>query len=124
MFTMRPTTLSLSTLLAASPLLQDLTIKLNYSDLVYLDNNAGKFNILVLVPTLKLVLECGFDLWSYKHHIIINTPALEYLNFRGYLVDNDVLENLPNLSKSEYFMFWDVFIQSGRGTSWNPWNCG
>ena len=62
---------SLSTLLTASPLFQDLTIKLNYSDLVDLDNNAGKFNILVLVPTLKrLVLECGFDIQTphnYKH---------------------------------------------------------
>ena len=103
---------SLSTVLAACPLLQDLRIKVGDSDLDFLDKEAdNKFNILVFVPTLKiLVLDCSFLRWSFKLHI--NTPNLEYFNFKGDL-DNDVVsENLPNLFKSVlnvrrcYYLDW------------------
>ena len=65
-------------------------------DVTNLDKNAGKFNIVVLIPTLKnlhLRVLCS----SYKLHI--NTPVLEYFYFKGNL-DEVVLENLPNLVKS------------------------
>ncbi|KAK9986240.1 hypothetical protein SO802_031191 [Lithocarpus litseifolius] len=37
---------------------------------------------------------------SSKYRFQINTPALEYFHFRGYLNGNDVLENLPNVVES------------------------
>ncbi|XP_050262884.1 F-box/LRR-repeat protein At4g14103-like isoform X3 [Quercus robur] len=103
---------SLSTLLPACPLLQDLRIKVSDSDLDFLDKEAdNKFNILVLVPTLKiLVLDCSFLRWSFKLHI--NTPALEYFHFKGDLNSDVVSENLPNLFKSVldvrncYYLDW------------------
>ena len=102
---------SLSTLLAACPLLQDLRIKVSDSDFDFLDKEADKFNILVFVPTLKiLVLDCSFLHWSFKLHI--NTPALEYFHFKGDLNSDVVSENLPNLFKSVldvrscYYLDW------------------
>ncbi|KAK4564978.1 hypothetical protein RGQ29_006855 [Quercus rubra] len=103
---------SLSTLLAACPLLQDLRIKVSDSDFDFLDKEAdNKFNIIVFVPTLKiLVLDCSFLRWSFKLHI--NTPALEYFNFKGDLDSDVVSENLPNLFKSVldvrscYYLDW------------------
>ncbi|XP_050262892.1 F-box/LRR-repeat protein At4g14103-like isoform X10 [Quercus robur] len=112
---------SLSTLLAACPLLQDLRIKVSDSDLDFLDKEAdNKFNILVFVPTLKiLVLDCSFLRWSFKLHI--NTPTLEYFNFKGDL-DNDVVsENLPNLFKSVldvrrcYYLDWMLKLTNFMG---------
>ena len=87
---------SLSTLLAACPVLQDLTLIVNYFQL----EHAGKFNIIVPVPTLKsFFISCMcVESSSYKLHI--NTPALEYLRFIGRLGDDVVLEDLPNLVKS------------------------
>ncbi|XP_023927884.1 F-box/LRR-repeat protein At4g14103 [Quercus suber] len=87
---------SLSTLLAACPVLEDLTLIVNY----FLLKHAGKFNIIVPVPTLKsFFISCiCVESSSYKLHI--NTPALEYLRFIGPLGDDVVLEDLPNLVKS------------------------
>ncbi|KAL4613964.1 hypothetical protein ACB092_07G020700, partial [Castanea dentata] len=80
-------------------------------DLDFLDKEADKFNILVFVPTLKiLVLDCSFLRWLFKLHI--NTPALEYFNFKGDLDNEVVSENLPNLFKSVldvrrcYYLDW------------------
>lgn len=87
---------SLFKLLAACPVLQDFFLKVHEEDVTNLDKNAGKFNIVVLIPTLKnlhLRVLCS----SYKLHI--NTPVLEYFYFKGNL-DEVVLENLPNLVKS------------------------
>lgn len=93
---------SLSTLLAACPLLQDLTLIVFGSDLERLDNNnaasAAKFNIIVLVPTLETFLLHLQDLW-YSHKIQINAPALKSFQFLGWMGEDVVLENLPNLVK-------------------------
>ncbi|KAK4604171.1 hypothetical protein RGQ29_012610 [Quercus rubra] len=91
---------SLSTLLAACPVLQDLTLTVFGSDLEYLDNDAAaaEFNIIVLVPTLETFLLRLQNLW-YSHKIQINTPALKSFQFLGWLGEDVVLENLPNLVK-------------------------
>ena len=89
---------SLSTLLAACLLLQDLTLKMSESDLKYMDKNAAKFNIIVLIAPLKrLLFSSNANSSSYK--LQINTPALEYFNFLADLGGHIVLENqnLPNL---------------------------
>ena len=90
---------SLATLLAVCPILQHLSLNVIGSDLTILDMKAGRFNITVLVPTLKrLHLCCFFLAWEYK--LRINTPALKYFYFHGVLGDNVVLENLPCLVES------------------------
>ena len=89
---------SLSTLLAACLLLQHLTLKMSESDLKYMDKNAAKFNIIVLIAPLKrLLFSSNANSSSYK--LQINTPALEYFNFLADLGGHIVLENqnLPNL---------------------------
>ncbi|XP_075664523.1 putative FBD-associated F-box protein At5g56560 [Castanea sativa] len=91
---------SLPTLLAACPVLQDLTLTMHRDVFKRTNKNAGKFNILVLVPTLKK-FTINTRLSSYaQYKLLINTPALEYFHFKGVLDENIVLESLPNLVKS------------------------
>ncbi|KAF3971510.1 hypothetical protein CMV_004910 [Castanea mollissima] len=106
---------SLFTLLAACPVLQDFFLKVHDEDLTNLDKNAGKFNIVVLIPTLKnlhLRVVCS----SYK--LQINTPALECFHFKGNL-DEVVLENLPNLVKSVLVV--EIGLRSLNGISFTDY---
>lgn len=84
---------SLSAILNACPVLQDLCL------CVFLREDQGKFNVVIQVPTLKRMYLCcfnyNFQSSSFKVHI--NTPALEYLIFKGHLVEDVVLENLSHL---------------------------
>ena len=88
---------SISTLLAACPVLQELTLAVSTTNFYGLDESAGKVNVIVLVPTLKtLYIQWpADDCWLYK--LQINTPALKWFRFGGGLGDDVVLENLPNL---------------------------
>ncbi|KAL4653845.1 hypothetical protein ACB092_01G335100 [Castanea dentata] len=91
---------SLFTLLAACPVLQDFFLK---------------FNIVVLIPTLKnlhLRVVCS----SYK--LQINTPALECFHFKGNL-DEVVVENLPNLVKSVLVV--EIGLRSLNGISFTAY---
>ncbi|XP_050271690.1 F-box/FBD/LRR-repeat protein At5g56420-like [Quercus robur] len=90
---------SLSTLLNACTVLQDLTLNANFTNL---DN----FNLIVLIDTLK-TLDLRVESSSYKVHI--NTPALEYFSFSGPLGEDVVLENLPNLDDT----LIDIDVQHG-----------
>ena len=83
---------SLSTILNACPVLLDLSLHVVGFDL--------EFNVIVLVDTLKR-LHLHWNVQpSSKYRFQINTPALEYFHFRGYLNGNDVLENLPKVVES------------------------
>ncbi|XP_050271682.1 F-box/FBD/LRR-repeat protein At4g00160-like isoform X5 [Quercus robur] len=88
---------SISTLLAACPVLQDLSLIVSTSNFSGLGECAGKVNVIVLIPTLKTlyVQWSADDCWLYK--LQINTPALEWFRFVGGLGEDVVLENLPNL---------------------------
>nr|POF11159.1 putative fbd-associated f-box protein [Quercus suber] len=87
---------SLSTILNACPVLLDLTL---HVDGEYL-KNLNEFNVVVLVATLKR-LHLRWNVQpSSKYIFKINTPALEYFHFSGYLNGDDVLENLPNVVES------------------------
>ncbi|XP_075651779.1 FBD-associated F-box protein At4g10400-like [Castanea sativa] len=88
---------SISTLLAACPALQDLSLSVESYNFHGLGESAGKVNVIVLVPTLK-TLNISWpadECWLYK--LQINTPALERFDFLGGLGEYVVLENLPNL---------------------------
>ena len=87
---------SLSTILNACPVLLDLT--LNVDD-KYL-KNLNDFNVIVLVGTLKRLHSSWNALPLSKYRFQINTPALKYFHFDGYLSGDDVLENLPNVVES------------------------
>ena len=91
---------SLPTILAACPVLQDLTLTVRRRDVFKRTNkNASKFNIIVLVPTLKkFTINTTFSSYAW-YKLLINTPALEYFHFKGVLAENFVLESLPNLVK-------------------------
>ena len=84
---------SLSAILNACPVLQDFCLY------VFLREDQGNFNVVIQVPTLKRMYLCcfnyNFQSSSFKVHI--NTPALEYLIFKGHLVEDVVLENLSHL---------------------------
>ena len=83
---------SLSTFLAACPVLHYLSLTLFGINLEHLD----KFSVTVLVPTLKILyLDWKVRSPSYKFHI--NTPALEYFCSTGFLNGDYVLENLHNV---------------------------
>ena len=88
---------SISTLLAACPVLQDLSLSVETSNFYGLGESAGKVKVIVLVPTLKTldILWPADECWLYK--LQINTPALERFVFFGGLGEYVVLENLPNL---------------------------
>ena len=66
---------------------------------VFLREDQGNFNIVIQVPTLKRMYLCCFNYnfrsTSFKVHI--NTLALEYLIFKGHLIEDVVLENLSDL---------------------------
>ncbi|KAL4606403.1 hypothetical protein ACB092_09G099900 [Castanea dentata] len=84
---------SLSTILNACPVLLDLSLHVVDKYL----NNLDEFNVIVLVATLKR-LHLHWNVQpSSKYIFQINTPALEYFHFRGYLNRDDVLEKLPNV---------------------------
>ena len=87
---------SLYTILNACPVLLDLT--LNVDD-KYL-KNLNDFNVIVLVGTLKRLHSSWNALPLSKYRFQINTPALKYFHFDGYLSGDDVLENLPNVVES------------------------
>ncbi|KAK4582260.1 hypothetical protein RGQ29_025438 [Quercus rubra] len=87
---------SLSTILNACPVLLDLTL---HVDEEYL-KNLNEFNVIVLVATLKRLHFRWNVQPSSKYIFKINTPALEYFHFSGYLNGDDVLENLPNVVES------------------------
>lgn len=94
---------SLSTLLAACPFLQDLTLKLSAFGVLKLLNYMNKdrpgVDAIILIPTLKrLRLYWPMTCRPYKVHI--NTPALEYFHFTGVLNKDFVLEKLPNVVES------------------------
>ncbi|KAF3963928.1 hypothetical protein CMV_011733 [Castanea mollissima] len=58
---------------------------------------SNEFNAIVLVATLKR-LHLHWNVQpSSKYIFQINTPALEYFHFRGYLNRDDALEKLPNV---------------------------
>ncbi|XP_065617898.1 F-box protein At4g22280 [Quercus suber] len=88
---------SISTLLAACPVLQDLSLIVSTSNFDGLGESADKVNVIVLVPTLKTlhIQWPAYDCWLYK--LQINTPALEWFHFEGGLGEDVVLESLPNL---------------------------
>ncbi len=90
---------SISTLLAACPCLLDLTINVCSRDFMKLDNNGVKFNIIVIVPSLKR-LHLQFSIWLSSYQLQVNTPALNYFYFGGHLGEVVVLENFPNLVES------------------------
>ena len=91
---------SLPTLLAAGPVLQDLTLTVCRDVFKRTNKNAGKVNIIVLVPTLKkFTINTMLSSYSW-YKLLINTPALEYFHFKGVLDESFVLESLPNLVKS------------------------
>ncbi|KAL0013967.1 hypothetical protein SO802_001036 [Lithocarpus litseifolius] len=86
---------SISTLLAACPVLQDFSLSVASYNFHGLDDSM--VNVIVLVPTLK-TLDIQWpvdDCWLYK--LRINTPALERFHFFGGLGEYVVLENLSNL---------------------------
>ncbi len=85
---------SLSTFLTptACPLLQHLTL-FNVAS----QKNEGKFNIIILLPTLKTLHLCCTPASSFKLHL--NTPALQYFYFKAHLEEDVVLENLSNLAQ-------------------------
>ncbi|KAF3971880.1 hypothetical protein CMV_004569 [Castanea mollissima] len=99
---------SLSTLLAACPVLQELAVTVSENN--FDDNNfedTSMLKIIVLIPTLKILyLSWLLEVWAYPflHFYILrlNAPALEHFYFRGLLSDDVVLENLPNLVKSGF----------------------
>ena len=74
------------------PVLHYLSLTLFGINLEHLD----EFSVTVLVPTLKILyLDWKVGSPSYKFHI--NTPALEYFCFTGFLNGDYVLENLHNV---------------------------
>ncbi|GMY31890.1 FBD-associated F-box protein At3g52670-like isoform X1 [Fagus crenata] len=79
---------SFSRLLSCCPVLQDLSIEIEYEP---------KSDFEIIVPTLKK-LHLNMDSLIYK--LVINTPALEYLYFGGFLYEELLLENLSNLVKA------------------------
>ncbi|KAL4649589.1 hypothetical protein ACB092_01G024700 [Castanea dentata] len=83
---------SLSTFLTACPVL--LTLSLTMYDVNF--EHWDEFNVVVLVPTLK-TLHLHWHVLSSSIKFQINTPALEYFNFRGFLNGDNVVENLPNV---------------------------
>ncbi|GMY31879.1 FBD-associated F-box protein At3g52670-like isoform X1 [Fagus crenata] len=80
---------SFSRLLSCCPVLRDLSIKIEY--------DKQECNFEIIVPTLKK-LHLNMENLVYK--LVINTPALEYLYFRGILNEALLLENLSNLVKA------------------------
>ena len=87
---------SLSTFLAACPVLQDLTLEITYdSDVVF----EGKLNIIVLIPTLKR-FHCHILFSTPPYKLKMNTPALKYFYFKGPLTNDFVVENMPSLVES------------------------
>ncbi|GMY31887.1 FBD-associated F-box protein At3g52670-like isoform X1 [Fagus crenata] len=79
---------SFSRILSCCPVLQDLSIEIH-------DEPEWDFGI--IVPTLKK-LHLNMDSLVYK--LVTNTPALEYLYFRGFLSEDLSLKNLSNLVKA------------------------
>lgn len=107
-------TLSSHSLLPARSF-KDFFLKVHDEDVTNLDKNAGKFNIVVLIPTLKnlhLRVVCS----SYK--LQINTLALDYFHFKGNL-DEVVLEYLPNLVKSVLVV--EIGLRSLNGISFTDY---
>lgn len=87
---------SLSTFLAACPVLQDLTLEITYDrDVVF----EGKLNIIVLIPTLKR-FHCHILFSKPPYKLKMNTPALKYFYFKGHLTNDFVVENMPSLVES------------------------
>ena len=84
---------SLSTILTACPVLQDLELD------VHLHAFQVNFNITIQVPTLKGLQLCCTNYFesSSSFKVYINTPSLECFTFEGHLGKYVVLENLPNL---------------------------
>ncbi|GMY31877.1 FBD-associated F-box protein At3g52670-like isoform X1 [Fagus crenata] len=79
---------SFSRLLSCSPVLQDLSIEIEYEP---------ECDFEIIVPTLK---KLHLNMQNPEYKLVINTPALEYLYFRGILSEDLLLENLSNLVKA------------------------
>ena len=106
---------SLSTFLAACPVLQDLTLEIAFDpDFV----SEGKLNIIVLIPTLKRFHCCSF-FSTPPYKLQMNTPALKYFCFKGRLTNDFVVENMPSLVESvigveEYDVSLEDYANSAR----------
>ena len=75
-------------LLNCCPVLQNLSLQTTKWD----NNDTSK----IIVPTLKRLRLSRFTLHKYDK-LEINAPALEYLYFRGYMIEQILLGNLSNL---------------------------
>ena len=71
-----------------------LTLSLTMYDVNF--EHWDEFNVVVLVPTLK-TLHLHWHVLSSSYKFQINTLALEYFNFRGFLNGDNVVENLPSV---------------------------
>ncbi|KAL4606378.1 hypothetical protein ACB092_09G097800 [Castanea dentata] len=86
---------SLSTFLAACPVLQDLTLDISDNHYAVFE---GKLNIVVLITTLKRFHRHISFGTLYK--LKMKTPALKYFYFKGPLKMDFVVENMPSLVES------------------------
>jgi hypothetical protein len=98
---------SFSILLNCCPVLQDLCIKIQCDWKKILKINVAtvkRLDLLVCYPLYKLV---------------INAPALEYLSFRGFLVEDVLLENLSNLVEAVLNVKSDDTVEDYENRVWD-----
>ena len=74
---------SLSRLLSSCPVLEELSYERKYEEIEYRK---------ISVPTVKrLSITLREDRYFCNHKLEINAPALEYLNFKGNLLDLKII---------------------------------
>jgi hypothetical protein len=102
-------------LLSFCPILQDLSMETNVS--LFWD---PKYLFKIFVPTLKRLHLDMPKILSIPPDDInapnleINTPALEYLNFRGYLDEDVLVENLSNLVEAVLHYDDDLIVLGNK----------
>ena len=96
---------SFSRFLSCCPVLQDLTLHLQ----------TYTYDVLkIIVPTLKR-LYLDFNNTAYQYNKLeINAPALEYLCFSGYVIENVLLGNLSNLVEADIEVDYDEIKDYGN----------
>ncbi|XP_030932271.1 F-box/LRR-repeat protein At3g59190-like [Quercus lobata] len=96
---------SFSRFLSCCPVLQDLTLHLQ----------TYTYDVLkIIVPTLKR-LHLDFHNSAYQYNKFeINTPALEYLCFSGYVIEHVLLGNLSNLVEADIEVDYDDIKDYGN----------
>ncbi|KAL0013969.1 hypothetical protein SO802_001038 [Lithocarpus litseifolius] len=114
----------ISTLLAACPVLQDLSLTVSTSNFYGLGESAGKVNVIVLVPTLKtLYIQWPADDYYAKRVLdfsrpLFNVQSLKLCMEAAEIFCNPYKDGIPMFHNLSSLMFYGELWPS----HWCAWN--